>query len=220
MMNAKSSIRSLLKSASGEEGFSLTELLVVVGCMAFILGTAYMALNAVNRMSDGIQAREQAASESSIGLEGVVREMRQARALTTEDHAFVTTSPDRAVFYVDLDHTGAPERVTYYVSNGALYRMQAQSTLALPTGADYGADSAPKLIAHLDPSWTTVFRYYNNGSGTYSSFVAPTVVTTPDGTTAVQITIKSKAKVGATTMTGQASSLVNIRSTSVILNGS
>jgi hypothetical protein len=188
--------------------------------MAFILGTAYMALNAVNRMSDGIQAREQAATESAIGLEGVVREMRQARALATEDHAFVTTSPDRAVFYVDLDHTGAPERVTYYVSNGALYRMQAQSALALPTSADYGANSVPRLVAHLDPAWTTVFRYYNNGSGTYSSFTSPTVVTTPAGTTAVQITIKSRAKVGATTMTGQASSLVNIRSTSVILNGS
>ena len=203
-----------------EDGFSLTELLVVAGLLAFILGTAYMALNTVTRMSDGIQAREQAATEASIGLERVTREMRQARALTTGTNAFKTTSPDRAVFYVDLDHVGSPERVTYYVSNGWLYRMQSQSTSALPTDDDYGPDSAPKKIAELVPGWTAVFSYYNNGSGTYSSFTSPTVVTTPASTTAVQVTLKSSATIGVTTMTGQATSLVNIRSTSVILSGS
>jgi hypothetical protein len=76
------------------------------------------------------------------------------------------------------------------------------------------------LVARLVPGWTNVFVYYNNGSGTYSSFTSPTVVTTPLGTTAVQITVKSSARVGNTTMTGQAKSLVNIRSTSVILSGS
>jgi type II secretory pathway component PulJ len=219
-MNTPAHTRRVLRAARADEGFSLTELLVVAGLLAFILGTAYLALTTVTRMSDGVQAREQATTEATLGLERVVREMRQARALSTGTNAFKTTSPDRAVFYVDLDHLGSPERVTYYVSNGALYRMQAQSAVTLPTDADYGADSAPKLVARLVPGWTAVFAYYDGGSGTYSSFTSPTVVTTPLGTTAVQVWVKSSARIGATTMTGQAKSLVNIRSTSVILSGS
>jgi type II secretory pathway component PulJ len=219
-MHAHTDTHPMLQATRADDGFSLTELLIVAGLLAFILGTAYLALTTVTRMSDGVQAREQATTEASLGLERVVREMRQARALSTGTNAFKTTSADRAVFYVDLDHTGSPERVTYYVSNGALYRMQAQSASALPTDADYGADSAPKLVARLVPGWTNVFVYYNNGSGTYSSFTSPTVVTTPASTTAVQITVKSSARIGNTTMTGQAASLVNIRSTSVILSGS
>jgi type II secretory pathway component PulJ len=208
------------RALGSEDGFSLTELLVVAGLLAFILGTAYMAVTTVTRMSDGVQAREQATTEATIGLERVVREMRQARALSTGTNAFKTTASDRAVFYVDLDHLGSPERVTYYVSNGSLYRMQAQSAITLPTDDDYGADSAPTLVARLLPGWTNVFAYYNSGAGTYSSFTSPTVVTTPANTTAVQVTVKSSARVGATTMPGQAASLVNIRSTSVILSGS
>jgi type II secretory pathway component PulJ len=219
-MTGPTDTRFVLKAAMTDDGFSLTELLVVAGLLMFILGSAYLALSTVTRASDGVQAKEQATTEASIGLERVVREMRQARALSTGTNAFKTTAPDRAVFYVDLDHVGAPERVTYYVANGALYRMQAQSSVTLPTDANYGADSAPKLVATLAPGWTNVFAYYNNGSGTYSAFTSPTVVTTPAGTTAVQVTVKSSARIGVTTMTGQAASLVNIRSTSVILSGS
>jgi type II secretory pathway component PulJ len=219
-MNMRTHIHAVPGAVRPDDGFSLTELLVVAGLLMFILGSAYLALTTVTRMNDTVQAREQASSAATIGLERVVREMRQARALSTGTNAFKTTAPDRAVFYVDLDHVGSPERVTYYVSNGSLYRTQAQSTSALPTDADYGAESSPTKIATLIPGWTTVFTYYNNGSGTYSSFTPPAAVTTPAGTTAVQVTVKSSAKVGTSTMTGQASSLVNIRSTSIILSGS
>jgi type II secretory pathway component PulJ len=219
-MSRSPDINRLLRALARDDGFSLTELLVVSGLLVFVLGSAWMASNAVDTMSNQIQAREQATTEASLGLERFVREARQSRQLTTGTYAFKTTAADRAVFYADLDHVGAPERVTYYVSNGALYRMQAQTTRIAPSDADYGADSTPQLVAHLDPSWTTVFKYYNNGSGDYTAFTAPTEVTSPGPTTAVQITIRSKATVGASTMTGQASSMVNIRSTNIILNAS
>jgi prepilin-type N-terminal cleavage/methylation domain-containing protein len=219
-MHRFSDIRRVLAALGADDGFSLTELMVVLGIMVFIIGTAFMAFNAAGAMSDGIQAREQAATSSALALERVTAEMRQARQISDGSFAFKTTAPDRAVFYVDLDHTGAPERVTYYVSGGALYRTQAQTTMIAPVDANYGPESTPQLIVRLDPTWATVFAYYNNGSGDYSAFTAPVAVTSPDLTTAVQITIKSKATVGVSTMTGQASSMVNIRSTDIILNGS
>jgi len=218
-MPRRSVIRFVRKAARTQDGLTLVELMVVCGLLAFVLGTAFLAFNAASTMSDSVLAREQASTMSALALERITAEMRQARALTSSTFAFKTTAPDRAVFYVDLDHVGSPERVTYYVSSGALYRSEARSTLLNPTDADY-VESAPRLAMYLDPTWTTVFRYYNNGSGDYSTFVPPVEVTTPDLTTAVQITIKSKVTVGASTMTGQASSMVNIRSTNIILNDS
>jgi len=213
-------IRRVLAALSADDGFSLAELMLVSGLMVVVLGTAFMAFIATGTMSDGIQAREQAASSSALALERITREMRQARQLDSGLFAFKTTEPNRAVFYVDLDHTGEPERITYYVDGGILYRMQAQTTKIAPVDADYGPDSAAQAITHLDPASTTVFTYYNSGSGDYVAFTAPTEVTSPNLTTAVQITIKARATVGVSTMTGQASSLVNIRSTNVILNAS
>lgn len=218
-MSTHPDIRIVRETARTQDGLTLVELMVVSGLLVFVLGTAFMAFNTASTMSDGIQAREQASSTSALALERITAEMRQARALTSAGFAFKTTAADRAVFYVDLDHADAPVRVTYYVSSGALYRSEARSTLFSPTDADY-VESPARLIVHLDPTWTTIFTYYDNGSGNYSSFVTPVVVTSPGLTTAVKITIKSKVTVGASTMTGQSSSMVNIRSTNIILNGS
>lgn len=212
-------MQAALRSLREDDGFSLTELMVVAGLMVFVLGSTFMAFNAVGVMSDRIQAREQAATMTSTAMEQITREMRQARQLGDGSYAFKTTLPDRAVFYADLNHTGSPVRVTYYVSGGALYRSTATSAKIAPSDGDYGSDSPGKLVVPLDPTWTTVFQYTNNGSGDESTFTSPTVVTSPVDTTAVQITIKAKVKIGNSTMTGTTSTLVNIRSTDVILNG-
>lgn len=220
MKSSTDMLRTIREAAAEESGFSLTELLIVAGLMVFVLGSAWFSMTAVNAMSDRIQAREQAASQSAIGIERITREMRQARKLADGTYAFKTTNSNRAVFYADLDHNTIPERITYYVNNGALYRVVATTTKFGPTDSDYGADSAPILIVPLDPSWTTVFTYYDNGSGDYSTFTSPTVVTTPADATAVQIVLRSKVTVGGATMTGTANTLINIRSTDTILDGS
>lgn len=215
--------RRIRAEATEDAGFSLTELMVVAGLMVFVLGTTYTAFNAVGVMSDRIQAREQAASMSTIAVERIAREIRQARQLGDGSYAFKTTNPERAVFYVDLNHTGSPVRITYYVTGNALYRTQAVSAKAAPTDADYGAESTPKLIVPLASGFTSVFTYYDNGdftsgSGNMSTFTSPTVVTAPASTTMVSITVRSSVKIGASTMTGTTSTLVNVRSTDTILN--
>ena len=218
-MSSSPNTRPVVDAARAQAGLTLVELMVVSGLLVFVIGTAFLAFNAASAMSDGVMAREQASTMSALALERITAEMRQARALTSSGFAFKTTAADRAVFYVDLDHSGVPVRVTYYVSGGVLYRSEARSTLVSPTDADY-VESPARLVVYLDPTWTTVFTYYDNGSGDYNSFVAPVLVSSPGLTTAVQITIKSKVTVGGSTMTGQASSMVNIRSTEIILNGS
>lgn len=223
MSRAKDIWRTFTGAVREDAGFSLTELLVVAGLMVFVLGTTYTAFNAVGVMSDRIQAREQAASMSTVAVERMAREIRQARQLGDGSYAFKTTNPERAVFYVDLNHTGSPVRITYYVNNNALYRTQAVSAKLAPTDADYGAESTPKLIVPLTSGWTSVFTYYDNGgftsgSGNMSTFTSPTVVTAPATTSMVMITVKSSVKVGGSTMTGTTSTLVNVRSTDTILN--
>jgi len=219
-------IRRVLRSSSDDEGFSLTELMVVAGLMVFVLGTAFTAFTTVGQMSDRMQAREQAASQSAVALDRVSRELRQAEAVTQANGTSAPlkqSSPDKVTFYADLNKNNLPVRVTYYVSGGYLWRTEAHTTTYGGNDNTYGAESTPVKIVPLDPSWTTVFTYYDSGSipqnampGDFSQYTSPTAVTDPSSASAVTITLKSKVQVGASAMTVQSSSMVNIRTTDTL----
>lgn len=201
-----------------DDGFSLVELMIVVGLMVFVLSAAWMAATAVGAMSDRIQAREQAATMSTVAFERMSRELRQAEPIESGGDPVKQSAPDRVVFYADIDKNNLPVRITYYVSSGYLYRTEARTTV--PGGADstYGAESAAKMLVPLDPTWTTVFTYYDGGSipanapiGDFSQYVAPAVVTAPGDVSAVLITLRPQVKIGNSTMTNTASAMVNLR---------
>lgn len=222
-MRRLADIRRAARSAFAEDGFSLTELMVVAGLMVFVLGTAYTAFTAVSQMSDRMQAREQASTQSAIALDRTSREIRQAEAIVAGGAPIKQSSPDKIIFYADLNRNNLPVRVTYYVSSGYLWRTEAHTTTYGGNDNTYGAESTPVKIVPLDPAWTTVFTYYDGGSipqtampGDFSNYTSPTVVTDPASASAVMITLKSKVQVGASAMTVQSNSMVNLRTTDAL----
>jgi prepilin-type N-terminal cleavage/methylation domain-containing protein len=179
-----------------DEGFSLVELMIVTMLLGVILGAAYMAIQMVTTVSDGIMARGEAQDRGQLALEKMVRELRQAQIINkdSDEYRFKDNSATKVSFYLDADHNGTVERVTYNCSGGQLTRSIASSGMENPTPDDFGADSAPAVMAKVDPTQTTVFQYLDGAS-------PPSLVTDPDAVTAVQITLKAAAKSGSTSMT-------------------
>lgn len=184
----------------GDDGFSLVEVMVTTMLLGIILGAAYMAINLVTKVSDQVMARGEAQDTGQLALEKMVREVRQARIITDDEahgfteYRFKYNTATKMSFYADSDHNGTVERITYTCSGSELTRVIANSDLPNPTPADFGADSAPVVLAKIDPTVTTVFQYLDASS-------PPSVVTDPGTVTAVRINLKTTAESGAESMT-------------------
>jgi type II secretory pathway component PulJ len=213
-MSMKTSVRELIGQ---ESGFTLTELLVVASLMVSILGVSFLAFNTVSTLSDRIQAREKASSAATFAIEGMARELRQARALPGGTSAFKTSQAAECTFYVDLDRNGRPYRITYFIQNSKLYRKEAVATKVAPTETDFTGDSAPKLL--LAVTSDSIFTYYDNGSYVYStnSYTPPAAITNAVDVTAVKILIGATARSGPESVSATSSTLVNVRSTNVLM---
>jgi prepilin-type N-terminal cleavage/methylation domain-containing protein len=181
-----------------DAGFSLAELLVATSLMGVILAAAYLVIGSVTAISDQIIARENAQSTGQLAMEKMTREIRQAQKVqdsaTSQDVYFgAQPTGTSLIFYGDIDHNGWLERVTYRVSGGQLTRAVANSTKQLaPTNADFGPDSAPVVMAKVDPALTTFFTPQDANS-------APTAVM--KSMTAVQLNLRTVAKSGNTSQT-------------------
>lgn len=179
-----------------DRGFSLTELMMVTMLMSVILAAAYLAMGTVNKASDGMMARSQAFDSGQIAIERITREIRQAQTVTDASSGKVwrmaSASSTSISFWADIDHNGTLDRVTYTLSSGQVTRSLAVATKPYPGPADFGADSAPSVVAKVDPTLTTMFSLLNkDGAATTDISDAPLTAVT-----AVKVMMRTSAKSG------------------------
>jgi prepilin-type N-terminal cleavage/methylation domain-containing protein len=182
---------------SAEEGFSLTEVLVVSVMLGIILGAAWLAMGTVSSASDGIMARKVAQDQGELAIERIVREFRMTQGTGDYPQPYFlgpTSNATTLIFYADVDHSGSLDRVTYKVTGGLLTRQVAQSTPPSinAVAANFGADSAPVTLAKVDPTLTTIFTYIDGNNLTGA---------TPANTQAIKINLSTIGHSGASTIT-------------------
>jgi len=192
-------MRSTTNIIASDEGFSLTEMMVVSILVAIILAAAWMASATVTTAADGMISRSQAQTEGQQALELMTREIRQGEIITDAAGVNYTIktpfSPTSITFYADVDHDGLPERVTYNLTTaGLLQRSLARTTVVFPGPTDYGADSAAKTLAHMTPGTANLFTYWDGGDPALST-------TDPTTVSAVQVTMNTVARSGGSNVT-------------------
>lgn len=160
-----------MKRFADDKGLTITELLVVVALLSMMLGVVYLVMLAVGQLTDGTVARAVAADEAQRFVDRVGKEIRQAQEYDEDDGAFAEIGARRIVFFSDVTGDAIPERVTYYVQNGALYRTEASTTATVMPFNSYGSESAPQLIiTQIDPAWNgAIFAYYNTSNAPVTS---------------------------------------------------
>jgi prepilin-type N-terminal cleavage/methylation domain-containing protein len=159
-------VRHLKGIQGSDEGFSLVELVIVSTLLSVVIGIAFMLFNSTVGMSDRIETRSYLTEDTRLAVDLMTRELRQASEISDGAGVFGSAQARTCIFYVDLNHDYAPERVSYFMNGSKLVRTQASPTTLVPPFS-YGADGAQRtLIATMSPTFTgPVFTYYNS-SGT------------------------------------------------------
>jgi prepilin-type N-terminal cleavage/methylation domain-containing protein len=192
-------MRSTTSIFARNEGFSLTEMMVVSVLVAIILAAAWLASATVTTAADSMMARNAAQTQGQQALERMTREIRQGRIIfDAAGQPNTVKSPitsTQLTFYADIDHDGLTERVTYNLTSaGLLQRSVARTTVVSPAPTDYGADSAPITLAQMTPGTSNLFTCYTADD-------PPVVTTDPTTVRAVQVTMNTIAKSGGSAAT-------------------
>lgn len=198
---------------SADEGYSLVELVIVMSLLSVVIGLAFMLFNSTESMSDRVQTRSILKEQVRSAVDQMTRELRQADEISSGAGAFNTLQPRNCIFYADIQHTGVPQRVNYYMTGSKLLRATASSTTSVPPYV-YGADSAPTtVVSTISASYAgPLFTYYD---------VNGTVLNSTQGylCSAVSIRLVGESKVPSSrteSVTVDLSTWVRIRS---VLNG-
>lgn len=155
------------RAARRDDGVTLVELVIVVSLLTVVILAAYMLFDAVNVMTDRVEARVRAVDEARVAMDRVTQEVRQAQEISDGNGAFAIggMNPRDMSFYSDVDHDGAPELVRYRVVGLTLKRTVAQPTFEVPPYTPYLSASAETTVAsQLDATLAAsgaVFEYYD-----------------------------------------------------------
>ena len=195
-----------------EAGFTMAEFIIVVGLVAFILTAAYTAFTAVQTTDSSLETRSTLSDSVNGTLNIMTREMRQAQETTVGYGAFAVAQPQTMSFYSSIDMDVAPELVTYYISNGSLYKRVDQPQNPLAPYAPFTMGTPIVVIPNVNPGYAgPTFTYYTDAS-------PPVSTTTTSAISAVDIVLTGQKS----SMTGpvniRAESWVQVRSLSNPLN--
>ncbi|MCE5191316.1 MAG: prepilin-type N-terminal cleavage/methylation domain-containing protein [Actinomycetia bacterium] len=190
-----------------DEGFTLTEMLVVTLLMGMVLGLVYMVMGAVNSSADTLEAKTIAADENRVVMDRITRELRQAQEIVDGHGVFLRAQPRQCAFYADVDHDGVPELIEYRVQGQTLYRSEARSTVSVPPYT-FGSPSPEVVVAgSLDSGFTgNVFTYYDNEDPAHEVSSGH-----PEDISAVKLRLVSGKTVNRTTAFVDLSTWVKIR---------
>ncbi len=168
-----------------EDGFTLTELTVVVGLLSVLLAVAYLGFDVVQKGS--AQSDRMAYISQSIGapLDYMERIFIQQYGF---DSAGVGTTAYRASVYTDRDNDGHPEHYIFEATSAGTLVVTSSEEVDRPTASSYtlsdhntNVSSGHPLFHYYDANRVEITNMGNVASQARS--MTMTVVTTYDGDT-------------------------------------
>ncbi len=162
-----------MKYLSYRTGFTLTEVVVVVGILGAITVLLANLQTDVFRnysiASEGIQAD----GEMRSSIRAFMRDVRAAAPAETGAYALETTGTSTLIFYSDVNGDSLRDRVRYFISGGTLTRG-----VIFPTGSPSvyleSNERLTSVVHNLALGTVPLFSYYNaNYTGTTSPLSEP-----------------------------------------------
>jgi prepilin-type N-terminal cleavage/methylation domain-containing protein len=196
-----------------DEGFSLTELTVVLVLIGFILGAAWMLMQTASSTANWTEATSIASEEARNGIDIMSTELRQAQEVTEGAGFMSVMATSQITFYTDVHHDGRPDRVTYYKSGSNLMRRETSATRTFaPYTFNTPEASATILVRGLSAGYTgPIFTYWTDAEPS-------TISTQVVNTSAIAVRIVDSARSGTMTATVDVSTWVKIRAVHNTLN--
>lgn len=171
-------------SLRGEDGFSLTELLVAMLVGVVVLFGIFQMLDTSFSLSRRTQQRVDAAQRGRLALDLVTRDLRAQVCLSSTEPALISAADSDIVYYANLGATTAtPEKHEIVLSGGDLVFKRWVGTPAsagsIPSVTYPASPTSTRILAeNVQPvSGVPLFRYYAWTAG--SSPTPSTLLATP-----------------------------------------
>lgn len=168
-----------------EDGFTLTELMVVVGLISIILGVAYLGFDVVRNGANMSDRQAYISREIGFPLDYMERAFIQNYGFDSTGSGI---TPYRAAVLTDRDNDGHPEKYIFEATSAGQLRVTTSEEVDKPTPSVYVISSKNSNVSQS----RVLFRYYDANSaeitnmgnvGSQARSMSMTVVTTYDGQT-------------------------------------
>jgi Tfp pilus assembly protein PilW len=158
---------------SGEDGTTVAELMVSLLILSLVLATVFSSLWSAGDTLRGTDQKLQNLEEARSLIAVASKDVRTAVRLTAASSPFLVADKREAVFYANLDTTGAPKKVRIYVDGSDQLVEQVWTPDAGSTAPNYTYTGAPavryvgRYVAN--PTNQPIFTYLDNDNAALTS---------------------------------------------------
>lgn len=171
-----------MKNFSHTKGFTLAEIVVVVGILGLIMiGISNFQKNVLINNKYAQDSISSAQDARNI-LKVMVKELRTASPSNNGAYAIAQAATNTLTFFSDTDGDGLKEQIRYYIST-TTNPMTLRKGSIKPTGSPSVYSSTNEIFSTLaynikNGTSTALFQYYDDGyAGTSSPMTIPVTVT-------------------------------------------
>ncbi len=174
---------SMRLRVSDDSGFTLTELLVVLGLLSVILGAAWLGFEVANNGSKASDRQSYISHEVGFPLDYMERILMQNYGF---DNTYPGTTGYRVAALTDRDNDGHPERYLFEATSSGLLQVTTSEEADRPTPSIYvisehnsNVAQGKVLFKYFDANRNEITNMSNVDSQARS--MTMTIVTTYDG---------------------------------------
>lgn len=137
-----------------DDGFTLTELMVVVGLLSMILGVAWLGFQVASNGSKASDRQSYISHEVGFPLDYMERVLIQNYGF---DNTYPGTTGYRVTALTDRDNDGHPEKYIFEATSGGQLRVTSSEEVDKPTPSVYIISEHNSNVAQGKP----LFRYFD-----------------------------------------------------------
>jgi len=199
-------------SVENDNGFMLSELLIVCSVMVFVLSAAWLAFTTITNNMDAVTTQTTLSSDTNGVMDKMAREIRQSQEIADGGGVFEKANGDAISFYSNIDAAGAPERIRYFREGTILYRAVDEPTIETDP-YNYVEGPAVGVLSGVSTSSGAIFSFYNNGSPAVELFPSfPDTTNIVSGISMVGVSLTANANLQGRVISYTAITKIKIRS--------
>lgn len=158
-----------------KNGFTLIEMIVVIGILSLIAGGLTTAVVWGMRLWNVTQAHVKAQDEARAAFESITDEIREMQISDNGSYPIDTADSDTLIFYSNIDSDKNREKIKYEFQGDTLYRWYANSDSSTPPQYPAFSDTTKTVVvSHIVNNSVPIFQFYDDTfTGTSAPLSAP-----------------------------------------------
>lgn len=169
--------RSMKRNTISLRGYSLVEMLVVMGMTSVVMGAIIVSIQYFYRSNTNTLEQSLQIESARKGVAFAVRDLRELTYGDDGSYPILSFSTSSISFYSDVDRDASTERVRYFLE-GSVFKKGVTNATGSPPVYNPSDEQVSILSEYVRNAAqnTPLFRYYNASSTEITSFATTTAI--------------------------------------------